>query len=259
MTPERFTYGLTVAYDGSAYHGWQRQPGVATVAGRLEEALARLSGQAVTVSAAGRTDAGAHALGQVARVQLDGFWDPAALRAACNRQLPADVRVLEAVRASDSFDPRRDAWRRTYRYLVRTAARPQPVGRMYWWEQPRPLELAPMRSAAGRLLGRHDFAAFGSSPAPGGSTVRTLDRSEVTETRDGVRFEFRADAFLRGMVRSLAGCLVAVGAGRLTGAVLQQWLEGPRPRAASPWAAPARGLHLWQVEYRWPVQKGVAA
>ena len=116
-----------------------------------------------------------------------------------------------------------------------------------------------MRSAARRLLGRHDFAAFGGSPAAGGSTVRVLDRSEVAETADGLRLEFRADAFLRGMVRSLAGCLVAVGAGRLTGATLQEWLDRPLPRAASPWAAPAHGLHLWQVEYRWPVHKGVAA
>ncbi len=259
MSPERFTYGLKLAYDGSAYHGWQRQPGVATVAGRLEEALARSTGEAVTVSAAGRTDAGAHAFGQVARVQLGSPWAPPALRAACNRALPADVRVIEVARMSDSFDPRRDAWRRTYRYLVRTAVRPQPVGRMYWWEQPHPLELAPMRAAARRLLGRHDFASFGASPVPGGSTVRTLDRSELAETPGGVRLEFRADAFLRGMVRSLAGCLVAVGAGRMTAAALQEWLERPVSRAASPWAAPARGLHLWQVEYRWPVHKGVAA
>ncbi len=259
MSPERFTYGLKLAYDGSAYHGWQRQPGVPTVAGRLEGALARATGEVLTVSAAGRTDAGAHAWGQVARVQLDVPWDSSALRAACNRALPADVRVIEVAPMSDSFDPRRDAWRRTYRYFVRTAVRPQPVGRMYWWEQPHPLELAPMRQAARWLLGRHDFAAFGSSPAPGGSTVRTLDRSEVAETPEGLRLEFRGDAFLRGMVRSLAGCLVAVGAGRLKGAVLQQWLERPLPGAASPWAAPARGLHLWQVEYRWPVHSGVAA
>ena len=259
MSPQRFTYGLRLAYDGSAYHGWQRQPGVPTVAGQLEEALARSTGQAVTLSAAGRTDAGAHALGQVARVRLERFWDPAALRAACNRLLPADIRVIEAARVGDSFDPRRDAWRRTYRYLVRTAARPQPVGRMYWWERPGPLELVPMRAAARGLLGRHDFAAFGSSPVAGGSTVRILDRSEVAETAEGVRLEFRADAFLRGMVRSLAGCLVAVGSGRLSGVALREWLERPLPRAASPWAAPARGLHLWQVEYRWPVHKGVAA
>ena len=259
MSAAGFAYGLTVAYDGTAYHGWQRQPAVPTVAGRLEEALAAVTGEPVGVSGAGRTDAGAHARGQVARVRLGRSWDPAALRAACNRVLPADVRVTEVVRVGDDFDPRRDAWRRTYRYLVRPAGRGEPVGRMYWWELPYPLELAPMRAAARLMLGRHDFAAFGSSPREGGSTVRLLDRADVEAVRGGLRLEFRADAFLRGMVRSMAGGLVAVGAGRLSPGALRGLLERPSPRAASPLAAPARGLHLWQVEYRGPVQEGVAA
>lgn len=249
MNQDHFGYRATVAYEGTGYRGWQRQPAVPTVAGTLQAALARALGEAPRLAAAGRTDAGAHARGQVVAFGLRREWAPDALARAVNLALPQDVRILSAARAPLHFDPRRDAWRRTYRYLV--ALHPGlPSSRPYAWVLRHPLELDPVRAASRWLTGRHDFAAFGSSPEPGGSTRRGLDRVEVSATRNRMVFEFRGDAFLRGMVRCLTGALVAVGRGRLAPEGFHRLLEEARPGAGRRWAAPAHGLYLWGVEYR---------
>lgn len=242
-------YRMVLAYDGTGYHGWQAQPQVATVQGELDRALGRLTQERPRILAAGRTDAGAHAHGQVISFSLSTEWLPETLRGACNALLPEDISVLEVGRADPAFHPRWQAWRRTYRYLVREAAVGDPVGRQYEWRVPVQLELSPMRAAARLLLGSHDFAAFGSSPAPGHSTVRTVDRAEV-ERREGlVGVEIRADAFLRGMMRNLAGALVAVGSRRVSVSELARALSSPCRRG--PWlTAPAHGLHQWRVDYR---------
>lgn len=252
-------YRLLLAYDGSAYHGWQEQSGTATVGGSFAEALVAATGERPPIRAAGRTDRGVHAHGQVVGFELAREWPPAALMAACNRQLPEDIAVLAVAPAEAGFDPRRRAWRRTYRYLLSCSPVPLPVGRQYVWRVPRRLEIEPMREAARLAVGTHDFGGFGVSPQPGGSTIRTVDRAELA-CRDGLlTVEIRGDAFLRGMVRNLVGALVAVGEWRVGlpefGAALARTAAGPvRWRMA-----PAHGLHQWQVEYRWPGQEVVSA
>jgi tRNA pseudouridine38-40 synthase len=240
---------MVIAYDGSRYHGWQSQPEVATVEGELRRALSKVTTEAPVIKAAGRTDAGAHAHGQVISFALERPWLPEALAGGCNAHLPADVEVLEAAVVSADFDPRRQAWRRTYRYLVRESTTDAPVGRQYEWLVRGPLTLEPMRAGARLLLGRHDFAAFGRSPLPQGSTVRTVDRAEIERRQRVLTIEIRADAFLRGMMRNFAGALVALGSGRAVLADVAQALSNPAAPIGSWGTAPAHGLHQWRVEY----------
>jgi len=244
------SYRMVLAYDGSRYHGWQAQPQVATVQGEVSRVLQELTCEQPVIKAAGRTDAGAHAHGQVISFSLQSAWTPGALKGGCNARLPEDIGVLETTLVGPGFHPRWQAWRRTYRYLVRGAAIPDPVGRQYEWRVRQSLESSPMRAAARLLLGTHDFAGFGSSPFPSGSTTRTVDRAEITGQDGLLIIEVRADAFLKGMMRNFAGALVAVGAGRASAADLARALAEPAPLSAGWETAPAHGLHQWQVEYR---------
>ncbi len=245
------SYRMVVAYDGTRYHGWQAQAKVATVQGELRRALCRLTNEDPVIKAAGRTDAGAHAHGQVISFSLQGAWSPQALRGGCNAYLPDDIGVLAADRVNSDFHPRWQAWRRTYRYLVRHREAQDPVGRQYEWRVQSPLELTPMREAARHLLGTHDFSSFGSSPFPSGSTTRTVDRADVTAHCGVATIEVRADAFLRGMMRNFAGALVAVGTGRAEPGDVSMALGDPGQRRHARWeTAPAHGLHQWRVEYR---------
>jgi tRNA pseudouridine38-40 synthase len=249
------TYRLTLEYDGSDFHGWQRQSGVRTVEGELRAALARLGMAEVELTAAGRTDAGAHAHGQVAGLRTERSWDPAVLRRALVSVLPEDVTVTAVEPAAEGFHARRQAVARTYRYLV--VPRRAPVARRYAWEVPTTVDLEAMRFAAQALVGRHDFAAFGRSPRPGGSTVRSVISVSVRratslcagERLPVVVIEVTADAFLYGMMRAIAGALVAVGAGRLSAAELASCLARPATRPDQVTVAPARGLHQWAVTY----------
>ncbi|MGC2192070.1 MAG: tRNA pseudouridine(38-40) synthase TruA [Candidatus Dormiibacterota bacterium] len=250
VTSAAATYRMVLAYDGTRYRGWQVQPKVATVQGEFSRALAELTQENPVIRSAGRTDAGAHAHGQVISFSLQSVWAPGALKGGCNAHLPEDIGVLEATLVGSDFHPRWQAWRRTYRYLVRDAAAPDPVGRQYEWRIPRAVELAPMRSAARLLLGTHDFAGFGTSPFPSGSSTRTVDRSEIARHDGVLTLEVRADAFLRGMMRNFAGALVAVGTGRASASDLAQALLQPGRLSASWETAPAHGLHQWQVDYR---------
>ena len=249
------TFRLTLEYDGSDFHGWQRQPGQRTVEGELRGALVRLGATDVELTAAGRTDAGAHAHGQVVGLRLERSWEPEALRRALNAALPRDALVRQVVPATEGFHARRQAVSRTYRYLV--VPRRAPVARRFAWEVPHEVDLGAMRDAARLLMGRHDFGGFGRSPRPGGSTVRTV--RDVTVRRAApagggdhlpvVVIEVTADAFLYGMMRTFAGALVAVGTGRLSREALARFLDSPAARTATLTVAPARGLHQWAVEY----------
>ncbi len=249
-------YCLRLAYDGSRFHGWQVQPGLRTVAGELGSAVDRLTREQPRIQAAGRTDRGAHAHGQLAALTLSrAAWPPAELGAALNALLPEDMTVLEVGQVPTDFDPRRQAWRRTYRYLVRDSWERLLLGREREWWVAASLELEPMREGTRALLGRRDFAGFGASPWPGGSTVRLVDRATITREQGLVCLEVRADAFLRGMMRNFAGALVALGRGRAELAQLLAALGAPAS-GARPWQmAPARGLHQWRVELT-PVRGG---
>jgi tRNA pseudouridine38-40 synthase len=254
------TYRLTVEYDGTDFHGWQVQPSVRTVAGTLRDAVRRITGEEPSLTAAGRTDAGAHAHGQVVGLTLYAIWEPERLHAALNGVLPPDVAVRAVALQAEPFDARRDAVDRTYRYvLVRRTGR-GPILRRHAWTVG-PLDVAAMRDAAASLVGTHDFAAFGGATRPGGSTVRTVEEVTVEEVAAGdarneldlVLVTVRANAFLRGMMRAITGALVVVGQGRRPASWVGSLLTQGAGRPPFLPVAPARGLHQWSVAY------GVAA
>lgn len=249
------TLRLVLEYDGTDFHGWQAQPSVRTVEGALRDALQRITAETPRLTAAGRTDAGAHSHGQVVGVQLARDWEPQRLSTALNAVLPSDVAVRELTPAPDGFHARFDAQSRTYRYLVVARREHSPLMRRYAWQINDELDATAMRRATVRLRGTHDFAAFGRSPRPGGGTVRTVHHAALRSIAplDDRRapawvIEVSADAFLYGMMRGIAGGLVAVGRGRLRVDEFAAMLAGPGG-ARTVTVAPARGLHQWSVTY----------
>jgi tRNA pseudouridine38-40 synthase len=251
------TYRLTLAYDGTDFAGWQSQrAGTArTVQAVVEDALRTLAGGArVAVAGAGRTDAGVHARGQVASIALDAVWDPPALVRALNSLLPADVRALDAAAEADGFHARRDAVGKLYRYVLDTGPFQLPTRRRLAGHVPWTLDETAMRAAAALVVGRRDFASLANSGGSVKTTVRTVLRSELTRESSDAPFatfvyEVEADGFLRKMVRSMVGGLIAAGRGACSLAQLQAALEA-RDRRAWPAPAPACGLTLVRVRYR---------
>jgi tRNA pseudouridine38-40 synthase len=246
-------YRVTLAYDGTDFQGFQlqRRSGARgrTVQGVLEQALARLAGGArVAVFGAGRTDAGVHALGQVAAFELPRGLAPAALQRALNGLLPADVRVLDAAEAAADFHPRKSAVSKLYRYVLDCGPVQLPQRARYAGSCPAPLDEAAVREAAALYLGRHDFASLASSGSSATTTVRSVTRSEARFEGATLVYETEADGFLRRMVRSMVGGLVAAGSGRLTPRELGRALAA-RDRGAWPAPAEARGLTLVRVDY----------
>jgi tRNA pseudouridine38-40 synthase len=246
-------FRLTVEYDGTDFHGWQIQPSVRTVAGTLRDALHAVTGEAPTLTAAGRTDAGAHAHGQVVGVALERAWDPERLRAALNASLPPDVNVAEAAALPGAFDARRDALSRTYRYVLVCRDGRSPVTRRHAWTVRGPLDLDAMREAASAIEGTHDFRAFGRPTNPGGSTVRTVEEisleTATAPRSDVVVITVRANAFLGGMMRAITGALVTVGRHRRPAAWVGELLATGADRPSYLPVAPAHGLHQWAVTY----------
>lgn len=253
-------FRLTLEYDGGDFHGWQIQPGVRTVTGALLDAVQRITGERPTaLTAAGRTDAGAHAHAQVVGFELTAPWQPRRLRDALNGVLPPDVAVVDAALADRGFDARRDALTRTYRYVVVCRDTRSPVLRRHAWHVSGALDLDAMRAAARMLEGTHDFGAFGGPTRPGGGTTRTVHSVTVergaspditaAHRADVVVIAVEADAFLRGMMRAIAGALVAVGRRRQTAAWVDDLLRSGAQRPAMLTIAPAHGLHQWAVTY----------
>jgi len=239
---------VVLEYDGSDFAGWQQQAKGRTVEGELRRALREVTGKDHVVYAAGRTDAGAHAEGQVANFQTDGRITPHRLLAALNARLPEDVAVLTAEEVPDDFHARYSArWRRyRYRYLDRTARPALQRGRC--WHVRGPLEVAAMAKAARALVGRHDWTSYCSASEPARDRVRTM-RSAVVERRgEFVELELVAEGFLRGLVRSIAGALAEVGRGERPPEWVGQVLRA-RDRRKAPRTAPAGGLTLMEVIY----------
>jgi tRNA pseudouridine38-40 synthase len=240
---------LDLAYDGTAFHGWARQPrGVRTVEGVVLEALERLLREPPELSAAGRTDAGVHARGQVVSFPAAGDIDPARVLRGVNGMLAPEVVVTRARWAGDEFDARFSATGREYRYRIDLGAVPDPFSARFAWHRPGALALGAMRRAARDLLGEHDFASFCRAPGGGRSTVRNLRRLSVARDDDRLAITARADGFLHQMVRSLVGALVAVGEGRLEPGGMGDVLA-TRDRAAAGRIAPPQGLTLERVFY----------
>jgi tRNA pseudouridine38-40 synthase len=239
---------ITLEYDGSNYCGWQLQAGQDSIQARVEAVLARIFLQKIRVYGSGRTDAGVHALGQVAAFDLPRPFAPADLKRALNSMLPPDIAIVEACAASDEFDPRRDAKVRVYEYRVINRERRSAFDFRYAWLVTGSLDLAAMNAAACQFIGEHDFASFRSL---GSAETTTLRRVYVSEwNRDGNRFVYHVEAggFMRHMVRAMVATMIAVGRGQLAPAQVTTQIEA-RDRARVPAAAPPTGLFLIEVRY----------
>ncbi|MGO4871738.1 MAG: tRNA pseudouridine(38-40) synthase TruA [Roseiarcus sp.] len=245
-------YKLTIEYDGTDFSGWQRQANGASIQQALEEALFALTGERPTVHGAGRTDAGVHAMGQVAHVDLKREWRGWRLREAINAHLnPQPIAALEAEPAADHFDARRSATMRHYLYRIVNRRAPLTFERGRAWHVKRELDAAAMHEAARALLGRHDFSTFRDSQCQAKSPVRTLTRLDVTRAGDRVEFAVSALSFLHRQVRSMVGSLVEVGLGKWRADNLREALEAA-DRSRCGQVAPACGLYLARVDYAEP-------
>ncbi|GIW87177.1 MAG: tRNA pseudouridine synthase A [Isosphaeraceae bacterium] len=240
---------LTVEYDGTDFHGWQRQPGLRTVQEELEAAIEATTGSRPNCTASGRTDAGVHALGQVVQFYSATRLAPAILVRALNAHLPPDIRVLDAADMPQSWHATLDARSKRYRYQLDNRPIARPFLRRYAWHIKHRLDEAAMHRAAQALLGRHDFRSFETEWPNRTSSVRTIFELAVTRSGDDLTIEVEADGFLYNMVRAITGSLVLVGAGRRPEHWIADILAAEDRRAAGP-TAPPQGLFLVYVVYR---------
>jgi tRNA pseudouridine38-40 synthase len=237
---------LTLEYDGTRYHGWQAQSGAPTIEAALRAAIADLTGESAVLTAAGRTDAGVHALGQVVNFNLEKPFPVEQLAGALNARLAPDIAVRRAELVEDGFNARYSARARLYAYRIRQALPRGAYQRQYAWGLRDRLDLEAMRAAAERLEGRHDFRAFGRSPRPGGHTIRNVYGISVSGLGEWVTIAVAADAFLYGMVRRIARALVEVGRRKRS----LDWIDGLLDGSSiGPQPAPPQGLVQVGVQY----------
>jgi tRNA pseudouridine38-40 synthase len=242
-------YKLLIEYDGTPFVGWQVQQAGRSVQGAIVAAVEKFCGERVDVRGAGRTDAGVHALGQVAHIDLAREWNAETVRDAITAHLrPLPVAVLAAGLVPDSFDARFSAVRRHYRYRIVNRRGDLAIERSRAWRVGRPLDAAAMHAAAQRLVGQHDFTTFRHTQCQAKSPVKTLDRLDVTRAGEALCIEATARSFLHSQVRSMVGALVAVGEGRWSGHDLAAALAACDRNACAP-VAPPEGLYLVGVDY----------
>jgi tRNA pseudouridine38-40 synthase len=242
---------IQLSYDGTDYHGWQVQPGLPTIQGMLEQVIAEIEGRSVPVAGSGRTDAGVHAIGQVAAFSIENPIPVENLRRAVNRLLPRDIRMLGAEEAALDFHPRFQAKRKTYEYRIFRGEICSPFERRYVCHHPYPLATGEMMAAAPLLEGEHDFTAFAASDDRDElelSKVRTIFCSRLTLEGDRLIYRVTGSGFLKHMVRNIVGVLLEVGKGNLDHAGFLARLQPGCAIPAGP-TAPARGLFLESVEY----------
>lgn len=250
---------MLIQYDGTDYHGWQVQPGAITIQAVLEDSLGRITGQVTTLIVAGRTDAGVHALGQVAAFSTASPLPATTLMRALNALLPGDIRIMDAVDEKEEFHPRYDARGKTYFYLIALGSTLSPFFERYAWRLPCPLDTQRMARAAEYLKGTHDFSSFRASGCGAKSPVRTVSSVSVeryhsldfmtAEIRgDFLKVQVEGDAFLRHMVRAMVGTLVETGKGKIAPEEVGKILRSRDRNLAGP-TAPAKGLFLERVWY----------
>lgn len=240
---------LLLAYDGTNYHGFQRQnPPVVAVQNILEDRLGKICGDTIELAAAGRTDAGVHATGQTVNFFTDGKIPLEKIPRAVNGLLPKDIVVLDAKSVDMNFSARHDALSKTYIYRLQTGALPNPFSRHYAWHIPSELDLPNMRAALALLVGTHDFSSFRASGGADMSPVRTLYRADIELRENVLTFTLHGNGFLYHMVRNIVGTVVNVGRGKLSPQDFFRIVEAKDRRLASP-TAPPQGLFLTRVEY----------
>jgi tRNA pseudouridine38-40 synthase len=243
-------YKLTIEYDGTPFVGWQVQDNGRSIAGAIAEALARFAGETPKVSGAGRTDAGVHALGQVAHIDLAKEWETGTIRDALNAHLrPDPVAILSVDAVAADFDARFSARARHYLYRIANRRADLALDRDRQWRIVRSLDARAMHEAAQTLVGHHDFTTFRSTECQAKSPMKTLDRLDVSRDGDEIRIEAQARSFLHNQVRSMVGSLVQVGEGKWTAADLADALAAKDRTRCGP-VAPACGLYLVCVDYK---------
>ena len=242
-------FKFIIEYDGTAYHGWQRQKDDRTIQQEIEQALAEMTRGPVPINGSGRTDAGVHAYGQVANFHCETDLTPEVFKKGLNSILPKDIVIKDCQRVSGSFHARYDVKSKVYHYRIWNHELPLAIGRHYAWHIRRKLNVTAMQSAMAHLIGEHDFKAFEGTGSPRSHTIRRVSIAELSEDVDGALiFKIEADGFLRYMVRNIVGTLVDVGLGKIPPADVKVILESKNRGNASP-TAPAHGLFLMEVKY----------
>jgi tRNA pseudouridine38-40 synthase len=239
---------LTVEYDGTNYHGWQIQQNCESIQAVLERALATFLRTHTRVAAAGRTDAGVHAFGQVATFVTENEYKPHRICRALNALTPPDITIKEVESVPDSFDPRRDACGRVYEYHILNRPTPSPFYRNRAWHLHERLNVAPMREAISCLTGEHDFTSFRAGDCDAAHPIRKVFQTSLEQRGELLMFSIEATAFLRHMVRNIVGTLVEVGTGRRSVEEFRQLLE-LKERSQAGDTAPPHGLYLVKVNY----------
>jgi tRNA pseudouridine38-40 synthase len=242
-------FKLIIEYDGSRYHGWQRQKDDLSIQGEIEKALKTITANPVTVIGSGRTDSGVHAEGQVANFKCDTQLQPEALMSALNSLLAEDIKIKVCEQVRTSFHARYDAKSKIYHYRILNRPTPAAIGRQYLWFVRKALNREAMQAAISHIIGRHDFKAFEASGSPRQSSTRHVHSADLVEHEGGLlTFHIEADGFLRYMVRNIVGTLVDVGLEKLTPHDFKRILNS-KDRSQASATAPARGLILIKVNY----------
>lgn len=242
-------YKITIQYDGTRYRGWQGQNSTEdTIQGKIEDVLSKMAGEDVALIGSGRTDAGVHALGQVANFHLSRTWDIVELRDYLNRYLPEDIAILRVENVDERFHSRYQAKNKTYLYRIHIGAIPEVFARKYVYDYQTPLDVWRMRKAAEYLIGTHDFRSFCGNKKMKKSTVRTIYDIRIEASEQEVCIYYTGDGFLQNMIRILTGTLIEIGDGRREPEDIRGILEA-KDREAAGYTAPACGLALLEVNY----------
>ena len=239
---------LTIQYDGSGYHGWQIQPGLATVQGEIADAIEKLTGSDVNVNGASRTDAGVSALGQVANIRIDGPIPTENLAKAITQKLPEEIAITEAIDVDGDFDAISSVKNKLYRYTIYTGQTRPVLQIKHCWHRHGSLNIEDMQKAGEKLLGKNDFKSFACAADNRQSSVRTITQYGVTSDGDWIYFDVAADGFLYNMVRNIVGTLVEIGRGRWKAEKMDEILAAKDRNVAGP-IAPANGLCLMWIKY----------
>jgi tRNA pseudouridine38-40 synthase len=245
----RMNFKLIIEYDGTRYHGWQRQKEDRTIQQEIEQALSTMTAGRVTLNGSGRTDAGVHAFGQAANFLCETDIPEAVFQKGLNSILPDDIVIKDCRRVDEQFHARYDVKSKIYHYQILNRKIPSAIGRQYAWFIRRKLDTAAIRSAISHIIGSHDFKSFEGTGSPRSHTTRNIMAADLNEHKEGLLiFKIEADGFLKYMVRNIVGTLVDVGLGKITPAEFKDILESKNRSNASA-TAPARGLFLMEVRY----------